>query len=81
MFHTVDCFWDVVYPYGEDQQDQEMDVDLIKNGDCRRENFEDGFYFYDEKRYKLFVSLSSVLMTSNLSGLKQNYINKFPFSW
>ena len=49
-------------------------MDLIKNGDCSRENFEDGFYFYDEKRYKLFVSLSSVLMTlsSNLSGIMQN---------
>ena len=72
LFYTVDCFWDVVYPFGEDQQDQEIEVDYIKNGRCPRENNDDGFYFFDEKRYHLFVSLSYVLMTSNLCGLKQN---------
>ena len=72
LFHTVDCFWDVVYPYGNDTQDQEMEVDLVKNKDCLRVDYKDGFYFFDEKRYFLFVSLSYVLMNSNLCGLKQN---------
>lgn len=58
LFHTVACFWDVIYPYGEEQNDQEMDVDLVQQGACPQIDNVDGFYLYDVKRYKLFVSLS-----------------------
>ena len=35
-----------------------MEVDLVKQGACRQIDNDEGFYFYDVKRYKVFVSLS-----------------------
>lgn len=45
-----------MYPFGE-EQDEEMDVDLVKRGSCQRIDNDDGFWFYDLKRYKQFVSI------------------------
>ena len=56
LFHIVDCFSDVMYPYGEQQKDKEMDVEMIRAKLCERIGIEDGVWFFDNKHYKLFVS-------------------------
>ena len=53
-----------MYPYGEEQKDKEMNVDLIKRGDCEGIDNDDGYYFYDVKRYRQFVSV----INRNLRG-------------
>ena len=45
-----------MYPYGEKQQDKEMDVEMIRAKLCERIDIEDGVWFFDLKHYKLFVS-------------------------
>ena len=57
-----------MYPYGEEQKDKEMNVDLIKRGDCEGIDNDDGYYFYDAKRYRQFVSVSIFLINRNLRG-------------
>ena len=46
-----------MYPYGEDQNDEEMEVEMIQDELCKRMDFEDGLWFFDIKHYKLFVSI------------------------
>lgn len=49
-----------MYPYGEEQNDAEMDVEMIKAGLCKEIVFEYGLWFFDVKRYELFVSIIEV---------------------
>lgn len=49
-----------MYPYGPDQHDEEMDVQMIDEGLCKEIVFEYGLWFFDDKRYELFVSTIEV---------------------
>lgn len=80
----IDCFWDVVYPYGEDQLDQEIEVDLVKNKGCLRVDYKDGFYFFDEKRYFLFICPDGTIrfdepFVLNFVPVPTWNIERFPF--
>ena len=57
IFHTVDCFWNKMYPYGEEQNDTEMDVGLIRDELCKEVLYDYGIWFFDDKHYVLYVSI------------------------
>ena len=54
-----------------------MGADLVKDRNCSTVKNDDGFYFFDKKRYQLQVGLSSVLMNRHLCGLNTNYTDTF----
>lgn len=57
FFHTVDCFWNKMYPYGEEQCDKEMNVGLIRDELCEEILYDHGIWFFDDKHYVLYVSI------------------------
>ena len=55
-----------MYPYGEEQKDLEMDVELIRDESCKEINYNDGLWFFDIKHYKLFVSITRYFKSTNV---------------
>ena len=45
-----------MYPYGKEQNDTEMDVRLIREELCTEIIYDYGIWFFDDKRYVLYVS-------------------------
>ena len=46
-----------MYPYGEEQNDTEMDVGLIRDELCKEVLYDSGIWFFDDKHYVLYVSI------------------------
>lgn len=46
-----------MYPYGEEQNDAEMDVGLIRDELCKEILYDYGIWFFDDKHYVLYVSI------------------------
>lgn len=58
LFCAVQCFWDIMYPYGEEQGDREMLVTDVQAGYCIPVPINSvlGFYFFGIQHFELFVS-------------------------
>ena len=63
LFRAVQCFWDIMYPYGEEQGDSEMLVTDVQAGSCIPVpiNPDLGFYFFGIQHFQLFVSTQTKL--------------------
>ena len=58
LFCAVQCFWDIMYPYGEEQGDREMLLTDVQAGYCIPVPINPvlGFYFFGIQHFELFVS-------------------------
>ncbi len=63
-----------MYPYGEEQEDEELDVENVRDGLCVKIDYGNGLYFYDVKRYKLFVSIYKNNAVSHCFNCKKNCV-------
>ena len=63
LFCAVQCFWDIMYPYGEEQGDREMLVTDVQAGNCIPVPINPvlGFYFFGIQHFDLFVSTQTKL--------------------
>ena len=63
LFCAVQCFWDIMYPYGEQQGDREMLVTDVQAGNCIPVSINPvlGFYFFGIQHFDLFVSTQTKL--------------------
>ncbi|XP_078349351.1 mucin-like protein [Oculina patagonica] len=79
----IDCFWDKMYPYGEEQEDEELDVVNIRDGHCVKIDYGNGLYFYDVKRYKLFICANGMIRFDDgferYEPIATFDVNEFPF--
>ncbi|XP_078352119.1 mucin-like protein [Oculina patagonica] len=79
----IDCFWDKMYPYGEEQEDEELDVVNIRDGLCVKIDYGNGLYFYDVKRYKLFICANGMIRFDDgferYEPIATFDVNEFPF--
>ena len=56
FFLSGECFWKKMYPFGPDQEDEEMTTGDIYSWRCQRiSGPEIGTPFYNQRHYKLYV--------------------------
>ncbi|CAH3024316.1 unnamed protein product [Porites evermanni] len=59
----VQCFWDIMYPYGEEQGDREMLVTDVQAGYCIPVPINPvlGFYFFGIQHFELFICANGMI--------------------
>lgn len=45
-----------MYPFGEEQGDQEMAAEVVKKRSCPSVSIDTGLYFFGRQHYEIFVS-------------------------
>lgn len=74
----LQCFKDIMYPYGKENGDHEITQEDIKARQCPRVSIKNGLYFFDDQFYEIFICSNGILLFDSNVELRRPISNLIP---